>query len=517
MTARWLRRDRRRKANIPSSISGIIREKLPDARLYDLYAQYYSYGAEEKPKYEALFQAEQKVMKELAEKNSCVIVGRASGYVFRKYKTALHVFISAGMQHKIDRVVRRDGLDPKRSGEKKIKKVAIERKNHCRYFTGRDWGMAENYDLALRTDAFSVEDVADAIIEMSDKKLQGTVRQQKVIDIFLQTCQNRKKGGCCAINVRSLHRARTAAGIIAVIMLLAATFCVRRCVRGRRDACVSNGEANPLYKVRRLAASRAEHPQRRKSGKAEKEQESPGDRNHPKPAGQGYADSKKTCSDQNADACPGITGISWRLTRVIRKKEIPAKEPIGPGAKQKKAKVSSGATGTSTGIPEYKLTLKMAKKLKKELLSRGYKVKLIRTKHNVNISNSRRAKIANKAGADVFIRLHANASTNSRVKGALTISPTRNNRYCKSIYKKCRSLSKAVLSEFCEGTGAKNRGVMYTDTMSGINWSKVPVTIVEMGFLSNPKEDKKMNRSARYQNKMARGMANGIDRFLKRI
>ena len=66
-------------------------EKLPDARLYDLYTQYYSYGAEEKPKYEALFQVEQKVMKELAEKNSCVIVGRASGYVFRKYKTALHV------------------------------------------------------------------------------------------------------------------------------------------------------------------------------------------------------------------------------------------------------------------------------------------------------------------------------------------------------------------------------------------------------------------------------------------
>ena len=147
-------------------------EKLPDARLYDLYTQYYSYGAEEKPKYEALFQVEQKVMKELAEKNSCVIVGRASGYVFRKYKTALHVFISAGMQHKIDRVVRRDGLDPKEA-EKKIKKVAIERKNHCKYFTGRDWGMAENYDLALRTDAFSVEDVADNIIKMSDKKLRA--------------------------------------------------------------------------------------------------------------------------------------------------------------------------------------------------------------------------------------------------------------------------------------------------------------------------------------------------------
>lgn len=146
-------------------------EKLPDARLYDLYTQYYAYGSEEKSKYEALFQVEQKVMKELAETHSCVIVGRASSYVFRKYKNALHVFIGAGMEHKIQRVVRRDGLEPKEA-EKKIKKVAIERKNHCKYFTGTDWGMADNYDLTLRTDAFLAEDVADTIIRMSDRKLQ---------------------------------------------------------------------------------------------------------------------------------------------------------------------------------------------------------------------------------------------------------------------------------------------------------------------------------------------------------
>lgn len=199
-----------------------------------------------------------------------------------------------------------------------------------------------------------------------------------------------------------------------------------------------------------------------------------------------------------------------------QRKGNPAKEPIGPGAKQKKAKVSSGATGNYTGIPEYKLNLKMAKKLEKELKSRGYEVKMIRTKHDVNISNSKRAKIASNAGADVFIRIHANSSGSTSVSGALTISPTKNNKYCKKIYKKCSSLSKCVLTEFCKSTGAKNRGVMYTDTMSGINWSKVPVTIMEMGFLSNKKEDKKMNNSADYQTKMTKGMANGIDKYLKR-
>lgn len=198
-----------------------------------------------------------------------------------------------------------------------------------------------------------------------------------------------------------------------------------------------------------------------------------------------------------------------------QRKGNPKKEPIGPGAKERKAKVSSGATGVATGIPEYKLTLKMAKKLKNELKLRGYKVKMIRSKHDVNISNSRRAKMANRVKADVFIRIHANSSAGS-TRGALTIAPTKKNKYCKKVRAKSRRLSKAVLSEFCKATGAQNRGVMYTDSMSGINWSKVPVTIMEMGFLSNKKEDRKMNQSAKYQKKMVKGMANGIDDYLKR-
>lgn len=225
---------------------------------------------------------------------------------------------------------------------------------------------------------------------------------------------------------------------------------------------------------------------------------------------------KKTCYIKSAKL-DVYNGYLVAIDAGHQRKGNPSKEPIGPGAKAKKPKVSSGATGNYTGIPEYKLTLKMAKKLETELKARGYKVKMIRTKHDVNLSNSQRAKIANKAKADAFIRIHANSSESSGVSGALTISPTKKTPYCKSIYKESSRLSKVMLSRFCKATGAKNRGVMYTDTMSGINWSKVPVTIVEMGFLSNKTEDRKMNKSKTYQKKMTCGMADGIDAYFHRI
>ena len=175
--------------------------------------------------------------------------------------------------------------------------------------------------------------------------------------------------------------------------------------------------------------------------------------------------------------------------------------------------MTGGASGCSTHLPEYKLNLQVSKKLKKELESRGYEVIMVRTKNNVKMSNSQRAKVANKNNADAFIRIHANSSENSSVTGALTIAPQNSNSFMKKKnIKKSQKLAKKVLSAMCGATGAKNRGVMYTNTMSGINWCKVPVTIVEMGFMSNPAEDQKMAKAS-YQKKIVRGIADGLDDF----
>lgn len=192
------------------------------------------------------------------------------------------------------------------------------------------------------------------------------------------------------------------------------------------------------------------------------------------------------------------------------------KEPIGPGAKTTKFKVTGGTSGLWTKQTEYSLALKVAKKLKKILKKRGYKVIMCRTKNDVNMSNSERAAIANEAKADAFIRIHANGAASKTVNGAMTICQTKNNPFNSGIYANSKLFSEKVLDGVVNKTGCKKLYVWETDTMSGINWAQVPVTIIEMGYMTNEAEDRALN-TASYQKKMAEGMANGIDEYFKAL
>lgn len=181
-----------------------------------------------------------------------------------------------------------------------------------------------------------------------------------------------------------------------------------------------------------------------------------------------------------------------------------AQEAVAPGSSQMKNKVTGGAVGVSTGIPEYVTVLEISQLLKTQLESAGATVYLTRETHDVDLSNQERAAMMNELQVDLMLRIHCDAAESAGANGiGLFVSESN------AIAAQSRRYAEILQPILCACVGAKNRGITQNDNYTGQNWAEVPCIMIECGFLSNPTEDRLLNDTA-YQNQLAAGICSGI-------
>ncbi len=192
------------------------------------------------------------------------------------------------------------------------------------------------------------------------------------------------------------------------------------------------------------------------------------------------------------------------------------KEPIAPGSDIMKAAVATGTSGVSTKITEASLNLTVSKKLKKALTDKGANILMIREADNCNLTNVERTKLWNSSGADLTIRIHANGINDSSVSGILMMVP--GNKYIKDkeMIDKSKLFGQYILNGVLKYTKAKSRGTVMSDELTGFNWSEIPVVLLEMGFMTNPKEDELLNTDS-YQDKIVTGIVEGVEKYQSSI
>ncbi|PEB75151.1 N-acetylmuramoyl-L-alanine amidase [Bacillus thuringiensis] len=189
-------------------------------------------------------------------------------------------------------------------------------------------------------------------------------------------------------------------------------------------------------------------------------------------------------------------------------------EPIGPGATTQKYKVTDGTTGVVTKKREAVLVLEMAFLLKEKLEAKGIQVLMTRTSQDVDISNKERATFANNHKANLFLRLHADGSENPNESGFAVLTPAEGSPYTKEIYAESLQISQMIVNKMRENQQVKVNGIKFRDDLSGFNWSKVPGVLLELGFMSNHEEDKKLS-DPQYVNSLLQSVTDSVDAYRK--
>ena len=206
---------------------------------------------------------------------------------------------------------------------------------------------------------------------------------------------------------------------------------------------------------------------------------------------------------------PPLTGFVIGLDPGHQAQEDHDTEPIAPDAEEQTEKCPAGTRGAVSDVYEYRVNLDVALKLKALLEANGAKVVMTRSADDVHLSNRERAEIFNRSEVDLAIRLHCNGTDDPSVRGAFMMVPTKSRT---AYFAESVRAATAIIERYCAVTGLpvrKNKGVTYRSDQTGFNWCERPIVCIEMGYLSNEKEDLLLT-NASFQDKMAFGILDGV-------
>jgi N-acetylmuramoyl-L-alanine amidase len=185
-------------------------------------------------------------------------------------------------------------------------------------------------------------------------------------------------------------------------------------------------------------------------------------------------------------------------------------ERIGPGSTTYKLKDGGGTPG------EAKVVLQIGFKLRKLLVAEGYSVAMTRTTDEFtygNRGNIARAQFCNILDAALMIRIHADGSTDPSRHGVSTLYPAWHNGWTGDILPESRDAAAIVQRKVVAATGAASLGLSRRGDITGFNWADVPVVLIESGFMTNPREGRRL-RHDWYQWKVARGLTRATRAFV---
>ena len=172
-----------------------------------------------------------------------------------------------------------------------------------------------------------------------------------------------------------------------------------------------------------------------------------------------------------------------------------ATEPIGPGSTTRKIKDGGGTHGVVTGVKEPELTLAVSLRLRRLLRAAGVRVVMTRTSTSgASMGNIARARIANAFGAALFLRVHADGASSASARGSHILTPALRRGWTDDIYRSSRRAATLVQAELVRALGFPDRGIQERSDFTGFNWADVPAILVEMGFMTNPSEDRALAR-----------------------